>query len=83
VSGATTNYATVVPIRQFPFGVKNTAQHPGGPGYKADAEFALRVQSLAAQQAMAAAAQRQAAVAAYQSTKTTRCVSFFNTVTCN
>ncbi|MDX9744064.1 MAG: hypothetical protein RBT59_09625 [Arcobacteraceae bacterium] len=53
ISGATKNYSQIWDLKKFPNGVMQTLQRPDGDGYKDDAEFALKVESLGYQKKQA------------------------------
>ena len=90
-SGAKVDYG-VAPIANFPDGMRAIEERPAGPGYAQDAEFALKVKNMQAQQRQANAAQSQANsaqsqanTAIYNQYKVERpktCVTNFNITTC-
>ena len=83
-SGAIDDYNGAVSFQEFPNGVRITAQRPNVPGFQQDAEFALKVQQLHAQQRQAEAAEdaadaarRQANTAAWDSINRNRPVNCY------
>jgi len=88
-SGARQNYPSNLTI--YPQGGTNIAlPRPNVAGYAQDANFALQVQSMKAQQKQADAAQRQASTAAWQAIEANRqnnkpitCTTLYGVTTCN
>ncbi|OFA30027.1 hypothetical protein BAE46_12460 [Glaciecola punicea] len=56
VSGARESFSTSWDLNKFPNGVEQTVRRPNVPNYQQDAEFALKVQTMQAQQKQAKAA---------------------------
>lgn len=65
ISGARKDYSNTWDLNQFPDGAMQTLQRPNVDGYEKDAQFALQVQQMNAQQRQAAAAENAAAAASY------------------
>jgi len=88
VSGARQNYG-VVPVAQYPDGVRQTLPRPNIEGYPLDAEFALKVQNMKYQKRQAEAAENAASAARdsansaqRQNNKTTTCYTNYGVTTC-
>jgi hypothetical protein len=56
ISGVKKNYTSKIPLDKFPEGVSATVERGNGEGYSQDAQFALQVEQMKAQQTQAAAA---------------------------
>ncbi|MFT6779867.1 MAG: cation transport regulator ChaB [Paraglaciecola sp.] len=89
-SGASENFSTTWDLNKFPDGVRQTLPRPNVSGYAQDANFALQVQSMKAQQNQADAAQSQANTAAWQAIEQQRknnkpitCTTLYGVTTCN
>jgi hypothetical protein len=89
-SGASENFSDTWNLKKFPDGVMQTLPRPNVAGYAQDANFALQVQSMKAQQNQADAAQRQASTAARQAIEQQRqnnkpitCTTLYGVTTCN
>lgn len=73
VSGATAQANRQFSLTQFPNGVINTVPRPNVNGYSQDAEFALKVKNMKANQQAAAAAQQSSNNTSYQNNNTVQC----------
>jgi len=82
-SGMRDDFGTTWDLNKFPDGVMQTLQRPQGEGYAQDAEFALRVQQMKAQQAAASAAQYNAIMQSMPKTTNTNCYGTYSGVNCN
>lgn len=65
ISGAQKDYSDTWDLNEFPDGVMQTVQRPNVDGYEKDAQFALQVQQMNAQQRQATAAESAASSASY------------------
>ena len=74
VSGASAEAGRQFSLSQFPNGVINTVPRPNVSGYSQDAEFALKVKNMQANQRAAnAAAQQNSSSSTYQQNNTVQC----------
>ena len=81
-SGVRKDFSNTWDLNQFPEGVMQTLQRPQGEGYAQDAEFALRVQQMKAQQSAAKAAQYNAIMQSMPKTTNTNCYGTYGGVNC-
>lgn len=72
-SGATASANNVYNLSEFPNGVIWTTPRPNVEGYTVDAEFALKVRTMQANERAANAAQQSSSNPVYQSTNTVNC----------
>lgn len=72
-SGATAEADRQIPIDKFPNGVMVTIPRPNVEGYTLDAEFALKVRMMEADERAANAAQQSSSNSVYQNTNTVNC----------
>ena len=81
VSGAQKEYG-VIPVSQYPNGVRQTLERPRGDGYAEDASFALEIRQTEAAENAAASARKSAREAKRQNNKKTTCYTNYGVTTC-
>lgn len=81
VSGAKKPYG-IIPVTQYPDGVRQTLEREQGDGYSKDAEFALKMRQTEALESAAYQQRRAATAAEKQNNKTTTCYTNFGITNC-